>query len=142
MQSKTDPFKEGVMLRIGSTTSAVCPVRALSRYISSRGNAEGPLFRFQDGSYLTRSVFSSLLSSCFPGLSLNTHSFRIGGASAAASNGLNDATIQVLGRWSSDAYRRYLHFSDNVVEDISQRMSRTPTHFRVWDSTWLMSNSI
>ena len=141
-ESKTDPFKEGVVLRIGSTNSSVCPVQALSRYIMTRGNTEGPLFMFQDGSLLTRSVMSTMLSSCFPGLSLNTHSFRIGGASSAASNGFTDAAIQILGRWSSDAYKRYLHYSDDTVQEITRRMAQIPTDFRVWDSTSLFSSSL
>ena len=37
---------------------------------------------------------------------INTHSFQIGGASAAASGGVTDSTIHILGRLTSDAYQR------------------------------------
>ena len=59
---------------------------------------------------------------------------RIGGASAAASAGVPDSTIQILGRWSSDAYRRYLRISDETVCDISSRLSRVVSYSRLWDS--------
>ncbi|KAK6195007.1 hypothetical protein SNE40_000528 [Patella caerulea] len=39
---------------------------------------------------------------------LTTHSFRIGGASLAAHNGLSDSQIRQLGRWRSDAFRKYI----------------------------------
>ncbi|KAJ3233174.1 hypothetical protein HDU78_006634, partial [Chytriomyces hyalinus] len=37
-----------------------------------------------------------------------SHSFRIGGATAAANLGYTEYEIQVLGRWHSDAYMTYL----------------------------------
>ena len=63
--------------------------------------------------YLVRADIVTCLRRCFPGArNINTHSFRIGGASAAASAGIPDSQTQILGRWSSDAYRRYLRLSD------------------------------
>ena len=71
----------------------------------------------------------------------NTHSFRIGGATAAASDGISDSTIQILGRWSSDAYRRYLRFSDTVIQNMSTRMATVGHCTRVWDNDLLASVS-
>ena len=38
----------------------------------------------------------------------NGHSFRIGVASTAATNGMEDSLIKTLGRWESDTYLRYI----------------------------------
>jgi hypothetical protein len=42
------------------------------------------------------------------------HSFRVGAATTAARAGLCQATIKMLGRWESSAYKRF----------ISRRLSR------------------
>ena len=38
----------------------------------------------------------------------NGHSFRIVAATTASASGLEDSLIRTLGRWESDAYRRYI----------------------------------
>ena len=85
--------------------------------------------------FLIRADVINLLRVSLPNMPLiNTHSFRIGGASAAASTGVPDSTIQIFGRWSSDAYRRYLCISNETVSDISSRLSRVVSYSRFWDS--------
>ena len=133
--SKTDPFRLGCTIRIGSTGNVLCPVRALYNYMMIHPQPLGPLFIFSTGAFLIRADVIDLLRVSLPGMPLiNTHSFRIGGASAAASAGVPDSTIQILGRWSSDAYRRYLRISDETVCDISSRLSRVVSYSRFWDS--------
>ena len=36
------------------------------------------------------------------------HSFRNGAATTVVEKGISDATIQILSRWKSDAYKRYI----------------------------------
>ena len=99
-----------------------------------------PLFLFTDGHLLTRRSVSNILHSCFPGITLDTHSFRIGGASAAASAGVSDSTIQILGRWSSDTYRRYLRLSDQLITSTCHQMSSVDIVNRRWDPELIRSH--
>ena len=79
-QSKTDPFREGVVLRVGGTRDTHCPVTALKKYLIIRGNTQCPLFIFLNRAFLTRRDITTLLRNSFPGnININTHSFRIGG---------------------------------------------------------------
>ena len=100
-----------------------------------RGDIEGPLFTLGDGRFVTRKyVVSFMLVSLRGACGLNTHSFRIGGASAAASAGVPDSVIKIMGRWSSDCYRRYLHVTNGVIGDSYQKMTDTANHnFTYWD---------
>ena len=51
-----------------------------------------------------------------------THSLRRGGAQALRDAGAPPWVVQLLGRWSSDAYKRYCDTGLNVVLDWTQRM--------------------
>ena len=131
--SKTDPFRAGCYIRIGATGDSLCPVTWMRQYLAIHPVPRGPLFLFSPTQYVTRSDIVTMLSRCLPEVeNINTHSFRIGGASAAASAGVPDSTIQLLGRWSSDAYRRYLRLSNTTVTNLSQRISRVSAIHRFW----------
>ena len=107
--SKTDQFGAGVSIPLFPLPSHLCPVSALAHFIALRRQVDGPLFLFADGTYLTRRHIVDTLRATFPAQpGLNTHSFRAGGASALASAGLPDYVIQIVGRWSSDSFLRYM----------------------------------
>ena len=132
--SKTDPFRNGCIIRIARITDPLCPVTAMQNYLHVRYRGAGPLFIISSNSYLIRQDIVLLLRRCFPNiLNLNTHSFRIGGASAAASAGIPDSQIQILGRWVSNAYRRYIHVSDSLVRNLGQALVSVEQPNRVWD---------
>ena len=115
-QSKTDPFRVGVTVRVGVIQHRLCPVVALIRFLARRGSRPGPLFLFLDGRFLTRAHVRDLLKRSLPLLpNVNTHSFRRGGASALAAAGAPAHVIQVLGRWRSNAFSVYLDFPDNFM---------------------------
>ena len=133
--SKTDPFREGCTIRVAAIQVPICPVSLMREYLHSHPSGAGPLFVWSAGHYLIREDIVLLLRRCFPGVrNVNTHSFRIGGASAAASAGIPDSQIQLLGRWSSDAYRRYLRLGDNLVRDLCQALASGGRNTRLWDS--------
>ena len=122
--SKTDPFRSGVTVRVCATGTDLCPFGALARFIVLRGQRGGPLFAFEDGSFLTRSHVASVLQRFVPLHSVNTHSLRQGGATMLAQLGVPPYVIQSLGRWASDAYRRYIDFSDDFLAQVQGGMAR------------------
>ena len=79
--SKTDPFRYGCSIRLAPTYNGLCPVKALSDYLSIHPTKEGPLFTYEDGSYLTRRRLNTLLKLAFSSFNqpISSHSFRIGG---------------------------------------------------------------
>ena len=115
-QSKVDVFRFGCTLRVACTKTRHCAVCALRKLLVLHEFRHKPLFMFADGSFLTRSRLSTILARCFGLGDISTHSFRIGGASLAASNGLPDSVIKTLGRWSSDAFLQYLRYDDRSIQ--------------------------
>jgi hypothetical protein len=51
--SKTDPFRGGVTVVLGATLQELCPITAILPFLTLRGVQEGPLLKFENGSYLT-----------------------------------------------------------------------------------------
>ena len=119
--SKTDPFREGQVIRLAASNSSVCPVRALKNHLLNCHMPHQPLFTFVDASFLSRQVLSNVLRSLLPKNScgpISSHSFRIGAATTAAAAGVPEWLIKVLGRWSSDCYERYIKTPSAVLERV------------------------
>ena len=51
----------------------------------------------------------------------SSHSFRRGAATSARMVGVADHDIQLLGRWRSDAYKRYIEVHPEYVYNVSRR---------------------
>ena len=61
-RSKTDRFGNSATVLVGSTSSSLCPVRAMKRYLIIRRTLPpGPLFIFSQGHFLTRRDVSNTL---------------------------------------------------------------------------------
>ena len=89
------------------------PVHSLFHYLTIYKHVKGPLFQFLDGSPVTYSFVCRELNKCISLIGLNPkfykcHSFRIGAATYAASLGFSENAIQTMGRWKSDAIKRYI----------------------------------
>ena len=100
--------------RIANTS--IHPAALLQEYLQTRGRVNTVLFAYMDGTPMSRAEFDLSLKQLlsFAGLShrvFKGHSFRIGAASAAALRGESDAQIRVAGRWSSDAFRKYIRLA-------------------------------
>ena len=87
-----------------------------------------PLFLFGDATWLTKFTFVKqtkhlLQLAGFDPEGYSGHSFRAGSATSAALAGFSDWEIQLLGRWSSSAYHRYIRASPSLVASFSQRLA-------------------
>ena len=107
------PFRLKVQAR---EPASLCPVKALQKFITVRGTDPGPLFCFPGGLPVPPQLFAEQLRTDLNFCNLDTrfyksHSFRIGAASYALSQGCSDSAIQIMGRWRSDAFKKYLRFS-------------------------------
>ena len=125
--SKTDPFRKGAFIHIGLGRPPLCAVHSLLSYLAHRGNVPGPLFLFQNGQPLSRSLLTDwlrqiLASANIPG-NFSSHSFRIGAATVAASNGVPDHFIQALGSWSSSAYQLYIRTPSESLAALSTKLA-------------------
>lgn len=116
-RSKTDPKGSGHTLTLPCIDSPLCPRCSLHTYMQSRLDTCEPapcaFFVFRTGEFLTRSVFSKMVSDLLTRLGYHsgdygTHSFRAGAATSAALAGLQPWEIKQLGRWKSDAYMVYI----------------------------------
>ena len=112
-KSKTDQVGRGTTIAMGHTHRASCPVVALQAYFEDCKAPPGSsLFHFRTGRPLTSRAMRAILRDLllrggYDTSKYNTHSLRIGAATAAAQAGLPSSTIQRLGRWSSTAYTTY-----------------------------------
>lgn len=126
--SKTDPFRQGVSIFVGTTGRWLCPVASVLAYMVQRTNRPGPMFMFKNGLFLTRTRFVTALRSALRESGIEAgkyagHSFRIGAATTAAQCGLQDSLIQTLGRWRSSAYTLYIQTPPSTLIAVSRTLS-------------------
>ena len=93
-----------------------CPVRSYLEYFLLRGPLSGPLFITQEGLPVLRSDFCKMLCTVVQLCNLDPkkykgHSFKIGAATYAAEHGFSDPQIRQLGRWKSDAFKKYIRIA-------------------------------
>lgn len=127
--SKTDPFRRGVDVFVGTTGNLLCPVSAMLSYLVVRGSEPGFLFKFSNGHLLTKQRFVESVRQALSSAGLDPklyagHSFRIGAATTAGACGLSDSTIQMLGRWSSSAYLTYIKTPRDQLASFSSTLSK------------------
>ena len=112
-QSKMDQCGRGVDVVVGRTDSDLCTVAAILAYITAHGNRQGLIFLTGAGTPLTKPYFIADLRRVHAATGLPQddyvgHSFWIGATTSAALAGVEDSTIQLLGRWQSSAFLRYV----------------------------------
>ena len=98
-----------------------CPVQLMKNYLSvslSKSN-DKPLFQTSPGIPMLRTKFEKILKQTLKFCNINNagykcHSFRIGAATEASKQGLEEEKIKELGRWNSNAYKKYIRLAHRV----------------------------
>ena len=139
-QTKTDKTGKGVSVCIGCSGQALCAVCAMQHYLA-HAQPQGlspsqPLYRFHDGQVLTRQHLISHLRIQLQSIGIDPaeysgHSFRSGGATDCALSGMGDWEIKLAGRWTSDAYQRYVRAPSSLLAGFARRMLHNQSSGRV-----------
>ena len=134
--SKTDQYNQGTIRNhYRSGDPYLCPVRALGemeRHYPERfrgAEAEEPLFRFEDGTPITRDDIHEMVQLAAvadgqQGARFGSHSLRIGGATALYQGTRDLEQVKRFGRWTSDAFHGYLWENHEKQRGLAADMAR------------------
>ena len=94
---------------------------------------KAPLLSFSKNDFHSRHSLVRLLDACVNNADLSTsdyswHGFRRGAAVFAFELGLADSAVQLLGDWSSEAFRNYLEFSFMRKVTIAKQIAQSFDH--------------
>jgi integrase len=133
--SKTDKDRKGIRKYIADIPSAkLNPYDMMRRFKCAKLSKCGkydPFFALEDGKAVSRVMLVTFLQNemgkiCpeinrkeWSGISL-----RKGGATSALRAGVQGETIEKLGHWRSDVYKRYISHEGTDVKDAQFRMSK------------------
>ena len=146
--SKCNQFGTGADVAVGCTGNQLCPVTAILKYIEIRGDQQGPFFLDTSSNPVTKQRFVTGIREVLTAIGLPQHqfaghSFRIGAAMTAATAGIEDSTIQTLGRWHSAAFLQYIHTPKEQLAAISTTLANasSPTSSGAHPMATLEQNS-
>ena len=128
-KSKCDQFGKGADIVMGATDDSLCPVQAITSYVTMRGSNPGPFFQNAAGATVTKPWFVKEIRARLAECGLHQsdfagQSFRIGAATTAAMAGVEDSTIQILGRWHSAAFLRYVRVPKGRLASLSSTLAK------------------
>ena len=127
-RSKCDQLGRGVDVIVGRTDTPICPVAAILAYICLRQDSPGAFFVTECRAPATKAWFVAQIREIMSAIGLPQndyagHSFRIGAATTAALAGVEDSTIQVLGRWQSSAFLQYIRLPRERLAAVSRLLA-------------------
>jgi hypothetical protein len=117
---KGDRFFEGNTILVQKLKTMTDPHAPFSAYLNSRDHCfplHPELWLTSRGCVPTRHWFLTRLRRLFP-KNIAGHSMRSGGATSLAEAGADLATIQAIGRWSSDAFRAYIRKNPVLIHAV------------------------
>ena len=113
------------VLSITAQNQDICPLMLLTEYFKLRGSEEGPLFTMPGRMALTSHQFNTYLSDALAAAGIlghfKSHSFRIGAATYAATQGFFDEQIQLMGCWHSNTFKKYIRVASFDPSLLRQR---------------------
>ena len=116
---KADRFFEGNRVIVTQKQySNIDPLSVFIEYLTSRDRAfplSSPLWLTSKGTVPTRDFFISRLHRFFEN-DIAGQSMRAGGATSLAEHGVPPSLIQLIGRWSSDAFFIYIRKSPVLIQ--------------------------
>ena len=134
LKSKTDLTNEGVSIYIGcSRDPACCAFCSMRSYLSVRTPAAdpdlSPLFLLPGGgtlfkSYMVKITRLLLSMSGYDPKQYSGHSYRAGAATSAGNKNFRDWEVQLLGRWTSQAYTVYMR-NPQITASFAHRLAST-----------------
>ncbi|XP_052784404.1 uncharacterized protein LOC128220167 [Mya arenaria] len=109
---KTSQHGPPITLKLPREKTHPCPVLAMLEYLSLKP-AGTSAFSHSNGLPVTRQQVTAVLNKCLTRAghstqNFKTHSFRIGRATDLAIRSVPETDIMKLGRWSSQAYKKYI----------------------------------
>ena len=123
--SKTDQTGKSCEITIqGLEDEILCPVSATKCFIAQRGRYAGPIFSHFNRTFLSKFQFNAVLTSAMKFVSpdilnVKSHSFRIGGATNAMCKGIPYQSIKAMGRWKSEACKKYIRIPTINVSELT-----------------------
>ena len=122
-------YCRGTIVEVFGNNSVTCPVAAFTDYLKIAGNihTDCAAFRTGDGWALrhgrVNAELKRILSPYVTYGSISGHSFRAGLASLMAEKGMSDDDIRTQGRWSSEAFKRYIKMTRVTRIRVALRLS-------------------
>ena len=127
------------MITLSASSDAVCPVTAMRHLyvlcpswtplapLFARPRGDGPGSEAFTREYLVQHLWE-LLGQLGVREAYSGHSFLRGSATSANTAGLANNEIQLLGRWSSNAYQAFIDYNPEQVFQIARRFKNSPEH--------------
>jgi hypothetical protein len=125
---KADRFFEGNHILVKKQQFCdLNPLSVFQKYLNSRDSSfplSSPLWLTSKGDVPTRDFFISRMHHYFD-LDVGGQSMRAGGATSLAEHGVAPALIQLMGRWSSDAFLIYIRKNPVLIQALLHFSSKT-----------------
>ena len=141
-QSKIDPFRHGHSIQLYLANTSTCPLHAfqLYSYLTQKNHPCAPVFSAERFSPLSCHKLNAVTRHLLQQAELNqsdysSHSFTIEAATTAAAAGIPTWLVMKLCRWTSNAYRPYIHCPTITVSAIPKSfLAQVPQNQPAWNA--------